>query len=238
MKLKLNKNTVRSIIIFVIVLVIYNLIIFSIPFEHNSTFKGAYVFGLIAILSQIAVLLLAASGANTLRKKVYSFPVARMGIIYLVVQLIVSAAFATAATFIEGFPGWIVYVVSAIILGVFAILVLLTDTTKDEIIRLEDEEERQTVQIKTFRINIDSIVRRVKDEELLRILNKLSDIAKYSDPVSCEELYAIESEITEKIAELDSAIKTDDITQAKILAEQTIDLFEDRNAQCKVYKRK
>lgn len=238
MKLKLNKNTIRSIIIFVIVLVIYNLIIFSIPFEHNATFKGSYAFGLIAIFSQIAVILFAASGANTLRKKVYSFPVARMGIIYLVVQLIVSVVFATAATFVEGFPSWLIYVVSAIILGVFAILVLLTDTTKDAIIKLEDEEERQTVQIKTFRINIDSIARRVNDAELLKILHKLSDTAKYSDPVSCEELYAIENEITEKIAELDTAIKTDDISQAKIIAEQIIDLFEDRNAQCKVYKRK
>ena len=48
----------------------------------------------------------------------------------------------------------------------------------------------------------------------------------------------IENEITEKLGELDSAIKIGDISYAKFLTEQVIDLFEDRNAQCKVYKRK
>ncbi len=235
---KLDKNTIKNLIIFAVVLVLYNVISFAIPFKHTPTFWGAYIFGMVSVILQIGVVLLAANGAETLRKKVYAFPVFRMGIIYLAVQLGVSLVFSVAANFIENFPGWIIYVVSVIILGVFIVLVLLTDTAKDEIIKLEEEEERQTVQIKTFRINIDSIMRRVDDKDLLKLLEKLSDTAKYSDPVSCEELYAIESEITDKIGELGSTIQIGDISYAKVLAGQIIDLFEDRNAQCKMYKRK
>ena len=54
-------------------------------------------------------------------------------------------------------------------------LVLLTDTTRDEIVKIEEEEERQTVQVKTFRINIDSIMRRVDDKDLLKLLEKLTN---------------------------------------------------------------
>ncbi|MBR3816146.1 MAG: hypothetical protein IKJ27_05445 [Clostridia bacterium] len=238
MKMKFDKNTIKNLTIFAVVLVIYNVISFAIPFKHTPTFWGAYVFGTVAILLQIGIVLLAANGAETLRKKVYAFPVFRMGIIYLAVQLGVSLVFSVAANFVENFPGWIIYAVSVIVLGVFIIFVLLTDTAKDEIIKLEEEEERQTVQIKTFRINIDSIMRRVDDKDLLKLLEKLSDTAKYSDPVSCEELYAIESEITDKIGELGSTIQIGDISYAKVLAGQIIDLFDDRNAQCKMYKRK
>ncbi len=234
----IDKNTIKNLAIFAVVLVLYNVISFAIPFKHTSTFWGAYIFGMIAILLQIAIVMLAANGAETLRKKVYAFPVFRMGLIYLAIQIGVSLVFTFAANFIENFPGWIIAVVSVIILGVFIILVLLTDTARDEIVKIEEEEERQTVQVKTFRINIDSIMRRVDDKELLKALEKLSDTAKYSDPVSCEELYAIESEITDKIAELGSTIQIGDISYAKVLTEQVIDLFEDRNAQCKVYKRR
>ena len=235
---KLDKNTIKNLTIFAVVLVLYNVISFAIPFKHTPTFWGAYVFGTVAILLQIGIVLLAANGAETLRKKVYAFPVFRMGIIYLAVQLGVSLVFTVAANLIENFPGWIVYVISVIILGIFIILVLLTDTAKDEIIKIEEEEERQTVQVKTFRINIDSIMRRADDKELQKALEKLSDTAKYSDPVSCEELYAIESEITEKIGELGDLVRAGENDEAKTLTEQIIDLFEDRNAQCKVYKRR
>ena len=235
---KLDKNTIKNLTIFAVVLVLYNVISFAIPFKHTPTFWGAYVFGTVAILLQIGIVLLAANGAETLRKKVYAFPVFRMGIIYLAVQLGVSLVFTVAANLIENFPGWIVYVISVIILGIFIILVLLTDTAKDEIIKIEEEEERQTVQVKTFRINIDSIMRRADDKELQKALEKLSDTAKYSDPVSCEELYALVSEITEKIGELGDLVRAGENDEAKTLTEQIIDLFEDRNAQCKVYKRR
>ena len=236
--MKLNKNTIKNLTIFAVALVIYNVISFAIPFKHTSTFWGAYIFGMVAIILQIGIIILVANGAETLRKKVYAFPIFRMGIIYLAVQLGVSLVFTMLANFIENFPGWIIYVVSVIVLGVFVILVLLTDTAKDEIIKLEEEEERQTIQIKTFRINIDSLMRRVDDKDLLKVLEKLSDTAKYSDPVSCEELYDIENEITDKIGQLGELIKSNDVEQAKALAEETIDLFDDRNAQCKAFKRK
>ncbi len=235
---KFDKSTIKNLTIFAVVLVIYNVISFAIPFKHTPTFWGAYAFGMIAVLLQLGIVLLAANGAETLRKKVYAFPVFRMGIIYLAVQLGVSLVFTVAANFIENFPGWIIYVISVIVLGVFIILVLLTDTAKEEIIKLEEEEERQTVQVKTFRINIDSIMRRAEDKDLLKLLEKLSDTARYSDPVSCEELYAIESEITDKIGELGTVVKAGDVSYAKDLTEQIIDLFEDRNAQCKAYKRR
>lgn len=235
--MKLNKNIIKSIVIFAIVLAIYNIIFWVIPFKHDGIFTGAYIFGTVAILAQIGVLLLASSGATTLHKKIYGFPILRMGVIYLVIQLVISLVFSILTSFIEGIPVWIIYIISAILLGVFIILTLLTDTARDKIVEIEEEEERQTRQVKLFRINIDSLMRRADDKELIAKLSKLSDIAKYSDPVSNESLYDIEAEINDKIISLTSCVNSGDVENAKELAEQAIELFEDRNAMCKVTKR-
>ena len=238
MNIGFKKNAIKSIALIVVSLVIYNVIFLMIPFSHTGTFKVAYGFGIVAIVAQVFVILLAMSGANIVRKKFYAYPIVRMGMIYLAVQMVLTLFFSLITTFVENVPSWIAIVVCSIVLCTFIVLILLTDTARDEVEKIEENEERQTVQIKTFRINVDSLVRRAEDQELLKKLEQLSDIARYSDPVSNEVLYAVENEITEKINELGRAIRKGEIENAKSLAMDAIDLFEDRNAQCKAFKSK
>lgn len=234
---KLSKNTVKTIAIYAIVLVIVNLIVFSIPFEHNSAFWAGYIFSMVAILAQIAVAFLAMSNAVGIKKKVYTFPIFKMGAIYLAVQLCISLVLFIVATFVEEFPSWIAWVVCIIVLGIFTILVLLTDTTRDEIIKIEDETEIKTAQVKYFRVNIDNIARRATDNELRAVLEKLADTARYSDPVSNDNLVETENRIQQNILALEDAVISNNIQCAKEIATNTIVLFEDRNALCKLYKK-
>ncbi len=232
-----KKKITTNIAIYAIVLVIYNLITFSIPFKREGVFWPAYIFGLVAIFAQVGVEVLALFGKKTLKEKVYTFPIFKLGFVYLAIQLVISLVFFIVTLFTDAFPTWIVWIAGAILLCVFIILVLLADTTRDVIEEIEEEEERQTKQVKTFRISIDSVMRRVDDKELLAKLIKLSDIAKYSDPVSNESLYEIEAEITDKITALTACVNGGETENAMALAEQAIDLFEDRNAMCKASKR-
>lgn len=234
---KLSKNLIKTIAIYVIAIVIVNLIVFSIPFEHNSAFWAGYIFSMVAILAQIGVAFLAMNNSIGLKKKVYSFPIFKMGAIYLGVQLCLSLVLFIIATFFEDFPSWIAWVICIIVLGVFTILVLLTDTARDEIIKVEEETENKTAQVKYFRVNIDNTLRRASDKELRAILEKLADTAKYSDPVSNDMLSETEGRIHQYLAALEDAVIANDIEGAKEIASNTIILFEDRNALCKLYKR-
>ncbi len=234
---KLSKNLIKTIAIYAIVLVIVNLIVFSIPFVHNSAFWAAYVFVMVAILAQIGVAFLAMSNATGLKKKVYTFPIFKMGGIYLGVQLCLSVVLFIVATFVEGFPSWIAWVICIIVLGVFTILILLTDTSRDEIVKIEDETEKRTAQVKYFRVNIDNITRRANDAELRAVLEKLADTARYSDPVSNDNLAETENRIQQNIIALEDAVISNDVQKAKEIATNTTMLFEDRNALCKLYKK-
>ena len=232
------KSTIRNILIYTIALALYNLVIFAIPFEQTDVFWAAYIFAMVAIVSQLAIHALAYFGADTLQKKLYATPIQNMGLRYLAVQLVVSLFFTILTTFVDDIEAWIVYVICAFIFGVFAILVLITDAARDKIVNFEEKAAQQTMQVKTFRVNVDGILRRVENPELKKVVYKLSETAKYSDPVSVDELKTVEAEITRKINELYSAVERNDVVSAMGLANEAIFLFEDRNAQCRLYKRR
>ena len=53
--MKLNKTTKKGAVALLIVLVIFILIAFIVPFPHNGIFWTGFVFGVIAILTQIPI---------------------------------------------------------------------------------------------------------------------------------------------------------------------------------------
>ena len=112
----MNKNKIRFFAALAIVLVVYNVLAFAIPFPKNGCFWGAWVFGLVAILAQAAFLLLAFQHGDGAKSKFYGFPVARVGIAYLCVQLALSFLFMGLA-FVKC-PAWIPVVLSVILLAV------------------------------------------------------------------------------------------------------------------------
>lgn len=232
-----NKKTLVNVIFYAIAFSVYNIIAFAVPFVREGVFWTAYVFGLVAIVSQIAFSVLAFCGTQSIKEKLYAHPVSVFGTVYAIIQLIISFVLFFVPFFTDEFPTWIVWVICPILLGVFIVLVFATDSARDTVNKIDEETERQTIQVKTFRVSVDSILRRVQDRELYALVSKLSDIAKYSDPVSNESLYDIEAEITDKITSIIACVNSGDVQNAKIFTQQAIDLFEDRNALCKMTKR-
>lgn len=234
-----SKKITVNVIIYAIVFAIYNILAFAIPFDREiDIFWPAYLFGGLSIVTQIGVSVLGLCGTQSLRDKVYAHPVVALGYIYAGVQLVLSFIFFVMTFFVDNdFPIWLVWVLCTVLFGVFVILVLVNDSTRDNVTKIEEETARKTAQVKTFRVSVDSILRRVEDRELYALVYKLSEIAKYSDPVSNEALYDIEAEITDKITSVIACVNSGDVANAKAFTLQAIDLFEDRNALCKMTKR-
>ena len=87
----MTKNTTRGILMLVIVLAVFSAIAFVIPFPQNTVFWIAYACGIFAILFQLYIFK-SSFGKEDARSRFYGFPIARLGIYYLVIQLIVSIA--------------------------------------------------------------------------------------------------------------------------------------------------
>lgn len=106
--MKLSKGKFQTILILAIVLAAYLLLAFVIPFTKTAVFWLALVFTLAAFGLQLYVLKLSFTKGKDARSKFYGFPIARIGVMYLIVQIALSFLFMAIAKFCAA---WIAVIV-------------------------------------------------------------------------------------------------------------------------------
>ena len=231
----MNKKQLRGILAVAVVLIVYHILAFLIPFEHEAVFWVGYIFGLIAILVQIVVLLLAFHGTESARSKFYGLPIARVGILYFAAQMIVSFA-AMALAFIWGFPTWPVILVSAVLLCLAVLGVIATDATRDEIERQDVQLKKDVNKMRTLQSLGRTLATQTEDQALKAELQKLSDELRFSDPVSSAATADSEAELTSLLDELQRALLDNDAAGASGLCKRARAVLGERNRICKLNK--
>lgn len=136
--MKLSKGKFQTILILAIVLAAYLLLAFVIPFAKTAVFWLALVFTLAAFGVQLYVLKLSFTKGKDARSKFYGFPIARIGVVYLIVQIVLSFLFMAIAKFCAA---WIAGIIFVLLLAAAAVGVIAADAMRDEV-------ERQDAQLK------------------------------------------------------------------------------------------
>ena len=234
----MSKIKKKYLLIISIIFVVYNVLVFAIPYPHKSdaVFITAWVAGLIAILAQIYFGLVAFGKKDTLKSKLYGLPIARIGLIYLVVQLILTVLFLVVGAFIE-IPYWIVIIPIVIILALAAIGLIVADTYRDEIEKIEECAPLTIKFMNNFKAYVAVFTKRNVETPIYKKLEFFNDEVKYSDPVSSEELAEIENEINVKFNELKELTKVSKFDEANLLLDDLISLIQERNLKCKQVKK-
>ena len=232
--MKLNKNAVRIIVLAGIMLVVFNVIAFVVPFAKNAVFWVAYAFGMTAIISQLAVMKLAFNGAETIRSKFYGFPVARIGVIYGICQLLLSFAAMALSPYI---PMWIIMVIFIVMLAAAAAGMIGADMVREDIEHLDKKLVKNVSNMRELQSKISLIVSQADcGEELKSALAKLGEDIKYSDPVSNPATEKIENELLIAIDELQKAVIDGEETAALTLCRKISGTLAERNRLCKLNK--
>lgn len=232
--MKTDKKTLSFLIVFAVILVMYNVVFFAVPFPKTGAAWAEYAFSMLAIIGGAGISYYAFSKGGNLKSKVYGFPVFRMGYIYAAVQLIFGIAICIIGFFAD-VPMWIPLVVSVIILGLSAIGVIAADSARDVIEAQEEQVRTATKPMQTFRLDMQYIADSCKDERLKIKLNSLSEKFRYSDPVSCDELKEQEEKLRSEVSELEALVNAD-TEKAAELAEKAELHLADRNRRCKELK--
>ena len=233
--MKMSKNMVRGAAVFAVVLVVFNLIAFLIPFNHTGAFWVGYIFGLVAILAQIPILLIAFRDAESARSKFYGVPIARIGIIYLIAQMALSLI-AMCLAWIAGVPAWPFVLVSLLLLAAAALGTIATDLTRDEIQRQDVQIKRDVSSMRELQSLGRSLTARCEDAEAASNLQKLSDALNYSDPVSSDATAESEAELKRLLDELQNALLEGDFAGVSGLSKQALNILDERNRICKLNK--
>ena len=221
----MTKNRIRFYIILAVVFIIFTVIAFVAPFPHNTVFWLSYAFGAIAIAVQ-AYSWPSAFAGDGAKSKVYGFPIARVTTIYMIVQLILSLIFMVAG---EKAPVWIPVILYIVLLGLAAIGMIAAETVRDEVVRQETVKQVNTGTMKALQAKVSAIAGACTDPEQKKMLNKLAEAFRYSDPVSSDATQKLEMKLDVLLDELHETKNADLIKKIEVtLAE--------RNQLCKMSK--
>lgn len=235
MKFAKNKGmslAATSLSIVFIMLVVYNILVFIIPFDKSGGFWVGYGFSTLAFILTAAVSFYAFNREELL-SKVYGVPLVFVVWSYLVVQLIVGVLEIALQQYI---PFQFGIAANAVLLGACAIGLIAVDASKEEIERIDEKVKEKGFYVKTLLADVEGLVGGISDDSVKKVLKELAEAIRYSDPMSNSQLAEIENKIKEKTAALAETVEKSDPDAVKALCGELRQLIAERNGKCKILK--
>jgi len=232
--MKLTKNKVMFFATVFIILAVFNVVVFVIPFNRGGGFWTGYGFSMLAMLLTAAVGFYAFDREG-LKSKFYGVPLISLAWRYLVIQVIVGLIEMAVFQFLPSVPFQYAIVLNTVLLGICLIGLIVVEASKDEIERIDAQIKEKLFYIKSLQVDVEGLVGRASDD-MKKALKDLAETIRYSDPMSSPQLAAIENKIEAKAAGLAEAVDKADGDAIKALCNELQQLFAERNRKCKVLK--
>ncbi len=231
----MRRNQTRKIAIYGIVLALYLVLALVIPFPRTAAYWVAFAFGLLAICAQIWVMRVAFENGAPIKSKFYGVPVARMGVIYLAAQLILSFAlmglgFAFRVPVFAALPGCV------LLFGVCALGFFGADIVRGAVEQVDDNRKANTRAILTLQSKAAAAAELPADPETKKLLTELAEKFRYADPVSSEATEALDADLNSAVDALRSAVEGGDFAAAKQLCGKIEAALSERNRLCRLNK--
>lgn len=225
----MKKDMLRGVAGLLIVLTLYILTAFLIPFEKTATFWVSFIFTLVAFVV-VAVSIYIAFGKNPdAKSKFYGFPIARIGVIYGLAQLTAGIIFMALASYV---PVWVAVLICSIALGVTIIGLISAEAVVEEI-HVQDAKLKKNVSLmRSLQSKAHQMAAQCDDAALKALAEEL----RYSDPVSADALAEIERDLAAIVDVLQSAVIDGDTAAVQQLCRRASAILAERNRLCKLNK--
>ena len=225
----MKKDTMRGIIGLGVLLLLYILVAFLIPVVHTAVFWVSFVFTLIAFAVVAASMYIAFVKNPDARSRFYGFPLARIGAIYGLVQLIAGFVFMALA---QWAPVWAAFLVYAIALGAAVIGLVSAEAVVSEIHAQDDKLKKDVSLMRSLQSKVNQMAAQSENADI----KALADEFRYSDPVSNAAIADAEADLAAAMDELQSAYVDGDSEAVAKLCRKASALLAERNRLCKLNK--
>lgn len=233
----MKKNFKFYIIIWAILLVLYNLTVFLVRpvmpgyiINYDARFWISWGVIIATFIGQLFCAKVAFDSKNN-EKLFLNIPLITQSYTALVVATIAGSALML----IPGCPAWIAAIVCAAVFGFGAISVIKAKAAADIVSDTDDKIKTQTLFIKSLTVDAEGLISRAKSEAVKAECKKVYEAIRYSDPMSSDALTGIESQITLKFNEFSNAV-TSGTDNIETLANEVVILVGDRNKKCILLK--
>jgi hypothetical protein len=231
----MGKTTKQFIGIGVILLAMYNIVLFAIAgfADHEAPFWISYVFMLLAFgMAALTFIYLGKSGM-ILRDWLFGYPIIYHCAIYIAVEMVASVIFMLLEYDVE----WVLpLVIQILLMGVYAVFMLSCFASKTAITQVGDKVEKKTRYIALLQAEVQVLCQKCEDPALKAELQKLAENIRFSDPMSNDALSDLESKLSEVIMACGEALDSGNLTLAAELQQKAAGMLVERNAKCKALK--
>ena len=216
-----------------LLLAVFSVVAFIVPFARTATFWLAYGFGALALLFQLYVFHAADAAGGDAKSRFYGFPIARVGVLYLTAQLIASFIEMPLARMLSA---WAALILNLLLLVAAVIGCVTVTTMRDEIVRQDGQLRAKVSAMRELQSLSASLVGQCPDEALKPMLQRLADDFRYSDPVSSENTRELEEDMKAQLSDIQQALVEGDAPGVKKLCAKLAASLAERNRVCSVSK--
>lgn len=229
--MKKGKATISIGLIYVILLGVFNLLVFTISKTRTNVFWLSYAFMTVAFAVQIVTMLLSFKTSDV-ETSFFGIPLASFSIYYLCTSLVVGAVFMIFQN--VGFI--LALVIQVLILAAFLIIAVISLLARDTVQAIGDNVKQNVTNLKSVLVDVEMLASSCSDPELRQALNKLADTVKYSDPMSTAAIELVEQRIMRKISELRVSMDNNQIPDALQACKDLEMLYIERNKKLALSK--
>lgn len=230
----MKKNNKNYIVVWVVLVLMFNLIVFITPNEvagvskfHGSFWVG-YIFITLTFVAQLLVTLYSLKG--NAEKIFYNIPLISVSFVTTIIMLVVG----TVCMAVPVIPVWLGVILCAIVLAVAIIIGMQAKAAADVVGDFDEKVKNKTFFMKSLGVDVESLQARAENSEITDELKKVWDAVRYSNPVSAEALSGIEAQITIRFADLADAVEKSDIQSVKKASKELQILINDREKKSRL----
>ena len=229
----MKKDTMRLLIVSVAALIAYNFAVFMIPCYKTATFWISWGFSLLSFIVAGYAIYTGLIKKPDAKSRFYGFPIARIGVIYLVAQVAVGGVFMAIGHIV---PWWLATVACTIGLAVTLIGVMAAEAVVDQI-QYQDNKIRESVSVmRGLQSKVGTLASRCENSAAANAVRNFADELRYSDPVSSAAIADAEAELSAAVDALQAAVVEGNADQILAACRQASAMLAERNRLCKLSK--
>lgn len=173
-----TKNTVAIGLIYVILLGVFNLLVFTIFKTHSDVFWISYILMTVAFAVQIVSMILSFKTADV-ETVFFGIPLASFSVFYLCAELAIGALFMIFQQ--AGFT--LALVVQLVVLAAFLVIAIISLLARDAVQEISGNIKEKVADLRSVLIDVEMMRDGCSDPAVKEKLNKLSETIRYSDPM-------------------------------------------------------
>lgn len=229
----MKKENLRLLIIAIVLLIAYNFAVFMIPCLKTPVFWISWGFSLLSfVVGGYGIYTGVIKNTDT-KSRFYGFPIARIGVIYLIAQVAAGGVFMALGHII---PWWLAVVLFAIGLAVAVIGLVSAEAVVDNIQQQDEKLKKDVSLMRGLQSKVRPMASQCEDADAAAAVSTFAEELRFSDPVSNEAIMDAEAELSAAVDELQAAVVEGNTDTIKLCCRKASAALTERNRLCKLNK--